>query len=456
MTNGARIVGNYTLGALLGRGGTSEVYAATHRFLGDEVAVKVLRPELATDDAVTAAFVAEAARTREIAHPNVVRVVDFGRDDTTCYLVMERLGGGSLAARLKAGTLPEAELRPLAAAIADGMDAAHARGIVHRDLKPGNIMLRGGQPTIVDFGIAKSLDASSSIVTNRRIGTLAYMAPEQLTEGLITPAADVWALGVVMYEAVTGRLPYDNFNDGRLPQLFDTPPRAGTLAAISPALDALIARCIDRSPGARPTMREVAAALRAPEDERFTEDAGPVVAPIGPRAAPLDHAGPRVPSLMVAHAGLRAPGAASNTLARRRKLWPAAAVGGVAIAGALAYVAWPRGSQPASSPVPAAQAPPTASSVPSPTTSSEPPSTAGTEPAATARTEPSPTTSSEPPPTAGTEPPARVEPSPSIEPTASSEPPPRAAPARTHHHAPSRTHHSGKRPTHTTQGETLD
>src|SRR6476659_7231269 len=104
MTNGARIVGNYTLGPLLGRGGTSEVYAATHRFLGHEVAVKMLLPQLAADNALAAAFVAEAGRTREIAHPNVVRVHDFGRDDATgsCFLVMERIAGESLATRLKA------------------------------------------------------------------------------------------------------------------------------------------------------------------------------------------------------------------------------------------------------------------------------------------------------------------------------------------------------------------
>jgi serine/threonine-protein kinase len=388
MTNGARIVGNYALGALLGRGGTSEVYAATDRLVGDEVAVKLIRPQLALDDGLAGAFVAEAARTREIAHPNVVRVLDFGRDEATgsCFLVMERIAGESLAGRLARGAMAEAELRPLAAAIADGMDAAHARGIVHRDLKPGNIMLRAGQPLIIDFGIAKSLDAASAVVTNRRVGTLAYMAPEQLTEGLVTPAADVWALGVVMYEAVTGRLPYDNFTDGRLPQLFDTPPRAGTLVAISVALDALIARCLDRAPAARPTMREVAAALRAPIDERVTEDAGPVLA----------------------------------ARVRRRPRWPFAAVGAVAIAGALAYVAWPRPATVAATPAPPSAPAPTAERVTPP--------------------ERAPDLSSREEATA---------------PAANVAPPPRhATPARTHHHAPARTHH--KRTPRTTQGETLD
>ncbi len=282
-------VGNYTLSDLLGRGGTSEVYAAQHTFLGDTVAVKLLRRSLAEDERVREAFVAEAARTREIQHPNVVRVLDFGHDATQgCSLVMERIDGESLAARLRRlERLDEPALRELAAAIADGMQAAHACGIVHRDLKPGNVMLRGDTPTIVDFGIAKSLGNTSAVVTERRVGTVAYMAPEQLVDGLITPAVDIWALGVIMYEAATGQAPFANFTDGRLPQLFESPPRARSLAPISPALDQLIARCLERDPGKRPaSMADVARALRAdaahaPGGDRITED---VAAPGAPHA----------------------------------------------------------------------------------------------------------------------------------------------------------------------------
>jgi serine/threonine-protein kinase len=277
-------VGNYTLSDLLGRGGTSEVYAAEHRFLGDTVAVKLLRRALVDEEHIHEEFVAEAARTREIQHPNVVRVIDFGHDDTHgCYLVMERIDGESLAARLRrVGRIEEAALRELAAAIADGMQAAHARGIVHRDLKPGNVMLRGDVPTIVDFGIAKSLGNTSVAVTERRVGTVAYMAPEQLVDGLITPAVDIWALGVILYEAATGQAPFSSFSDGRLPQLFESPPPPRTLAAISPALDHLILRCLERDPGKRPaSMAAVARALRDPDGERVTEDIGPP----GPRRA---------------------------------------------------------------------------------------------------------------------------------------------------------------------------
>lgn len=266
-------VGNYTLAELLGRGGTSEVYAGQHRFLGDSVAVKLLR---AQDEASREAFVAEAARMREIQHPNIVRMIDFGYDATSasCYLVMDRIDGETLSARLRRGPLDESTLRDLGAAIADGMQAAHDRGIVHRDLKPGNIMLRGDTPIIVDFGIAKSLGASTAAVTERRIGTVAYMAPEQLVDGLITPAVDIWALGVTLYEAASGGLPFNNFQDGRLPQLFESPPRP-------PVLANAIMRCLERDPGKRPaSMAEIARALRSTDDERITVDAGPTrVAP---------------------------------------------------------------------------------------------------------------------------------------------------------------------------------
>lgn len=299
-------VGNYTLGHLLGRGGTSEVYAARHRERGNAVAVKLVQTAAGVD------LVAEAMRVRDIHHPNVVRIIEVGNDAASRYLVMELIEGETLAARLRRGPIAEPELRELGAAIADGMQAAHARGIVHRDLKPGNVMLRGDDPVIVDFGIAKSLGASTAAVTERRVGTVAYMAPEQLVDGLITPAVDIWALGVTLYEAATGRLPFASFQDGRLPQLFESAPRA-------PVLTDLIARCLERDPTKRPaSMAEIARVLRNDDGDRVTADIG--------STTPSQRPAPIVSPPVVA-----SPGVA-------KKRWPlvvAAAVGVVAIASAL-------------------------------------------------------------------------------------------------------------------------
>jgi serine/threonine-protein kinase len=288
-----RIVGHYRLLSLIGKGATSEVYAAEHALLGDKVAVKLLRRELADDPGQTQALVEEGARVRGIDHANVGRVLDVGVDSATagCYLVMEHIRGETLAARIREGALPEADVRRLGAAIADGVAAAHARGIIHRDLKPANIMLDGDQPKIVDFGIAKHLGSRSAVTTGRMIGTLAYMAPEQFASGMIAPCTDIWALGTIVFELVTGRLPFENFDDGRCPQIFDEPRRASSLVEVSPALDMILARCLSREPARRPaSAEELAKLLRGAivlDDERMTVDAGPIaIAAAAPSLAP--------------------------------------------------------------------------------------------------------------------------------------------------------------------------
>ncbi|HEX3757305.1 MAG TPA: serine/threonine-protein kinase [Kofleriaceae bacterium] len=312
-------IGNYVLGPVLGRGGMSVVHAAEHRFLGDRVAIKLLRSHLAGDAAATAAFVAEATRTRAIDHPGVVRVLDFGSDGDAFYLVMERLDGESLAARLaRCGRLDEPEVRRVGAAIADALAAAHDRGIVHRDLKPGNIVMVGDRPRVIDFGIAREVAAAA---TGSRLGTIAYMAPEQLTGGLIAPCVDIWALGVVLFEALAGRLPFDGFADGRSPQLFETAPRLTALAGASPALDAAIASCLERDPGKRPaSMRAVAAALRAAPAERLTEDlaAPPAPSPSTPAAAaPRRRRSRRLGAAVATLAALAALGAGALAIVPR-------------------------------------------------------------------------------------------------------------------------------------------
>ena len=287
---------------MLGRGGSSEVYAAKHRSRGETFAIKILHTT-------------ELAPIRPIEHPNVVRTIEVGQNGSASYVVMELIEGETLAARLRRGPIAEAELRDLGAAIADGMQAAHTLGIVHRDLKPGNVMLRGSTPVIVDFGIAKSLGTSTAAVTERRIGTVAYMAPEQLVDGLITPAVDIWALGVTLYEAATGELPFKSFVDGRLPQLFESAPRISTM---SPAFADLVGRCLERDPGKRPaSMADIARVLRGDEPERVTADIGSTSASASVRS------GNDIGSTAAARLSSGAPA---------KKRWPVVAlvIGGVA------------------------------------------------------------------------------------------------------------------------------
>jgi serine/threonine protein kinase len=248
---------SYELGAVLGRGATSVVFAVAGH---DELAIKQLHPHLLADSRAVAQLAAELERVRGVVHPNVARVHAIGDG----FLVLERIHGETLAARLARAVFDDDELRELGAAIADGMAAVHACGIVHRDLKPANLMLAGATPKIVDFGIARSL-ACDALATGTRVGTPAYMAPEQWTSGAVTPATDVWALGVILFEAATGLLPFAGFESGRCPQLTELAPPARS----SPVLDRAIAACLERDPARRPSMLALAAILR--EDARVTQ-----------------------------------------------------------------------------------------------------------------------------------------------------------------------------------------
>ena len=287
MAAAGRVLGDYLLGARIGGGGMSDVFAAERRAGGSAVAVKVLRPHFAADEAQAARFLAEATRTRAIVHPNVVRVLDGGRaDDGTLYLVMELIDGEDLAARIKrVGRLDEAEVRRIGAAVADGMQAAHDRGIVHRDLKPANIRIGAdGEPKIVDFGIAKLL-AGDGGATGPAMGTPCYMAPEQLGDGAATPAVDVWALGVTLFEAATGSLPFTGFADGRCPQLVEPAPRPSERAPLSVGLETLILQCLKRNAGQRPaSMRAIAERLRSDEERATAPLAAAVATATPPRA----------------------------------------------------------------------------------------------------------------------------------------------------------------------------
>ena len=285
------VMGDYLLLDILGRGGMGRVYLAEHIRLGRRVALKMLRRRFAGNEAAIERFLTEARAINRIRHENCIEVTDlFETDDGhTCY-IMEALEGRSLAELLRSvgAPRPERTVR-IAYQVASAMVAVHDAQIIHRDLKPENIFLtqRGGRDDVVkllDFGVAKLTDASALSTTESSVGvavgTLEYMSPEQLIGQPIDPRADIFALGVVLYECVTGRLPFAGQTEREVlfSQLSTDPARPSTAvkadAYIPQSLDELIMQCLDREPSRRPqTMREVRGRLEAVLEElvRFRE-----------------------------------------------------------------------------------------------------------------------------------------------------------------------------------------
>ena len=189
-------------------GGMGEVWEADDTLLGRRVAIKVLAEELAGDPVAVGRFRREARATAKLDHPNVIRVLDFV-DGEPPFLVLELLEGQTLADRLRLeGALPPLEAARIAAAVADGLDLAHRAGIIHRDIKPGNIMLTaGGGVKVMDFGIAAAWEAHST-TGQQLLATAAYAPPERIAGGRASPAGDLYSLGVVLYEMLTGRPPF--------------------------------------------------------------------------------------------------------------------------------------------------------------------------------------------------------------------------------------------------------
>lgn len=208
----AVVGGSYELGDALGRGGMGTVYRATDQRLGREVAIKFLPDELSGDEELERRFAREARALAMLSHPHVVTLYDFGQDGGQSWIVMELADGGSLAERIPVSA---AEARRIAVEVCDGVGHAHARGIVHRDLKPENILFDGtGRAKVGDFGIARMEErgAGWTVTSEGHVaGTPHYVAPEALAGAAPDPRQDVYALGVLVYEMVTGTLPRGSF-----------------------------------------------------------------------------------------------------------------------------------------------------------------------------------------------------------------------------------------------------
>jgi serine/threonine protein kinase len=319
---GERVAGRYRILRFLARGAVGEVYAAHDEELDLEVALKTLRPARAVDRAATARFRREVVLTRALAHPGLCRMFDLGVHDRgdgrrLLFLTMELIEGETLAERLeRSGPLRPDEALALVEKLAAALGAAHAAGVIHRDLKPANIMLvtggpgRGDRVVITDFGLARRMSGTApgeaprggregggvtgnaggggsggewagpaclgsgdggelrATATGALVGSPAYMSPEQVLGGEVGPSTDIYAMGVLLFEVLTGRLP---FLEGSLVALVssrlerDAPTLRSVVPDADPRWDAALARCLSRDPQQRfARVEEIPRALRGP------------------------------------------------------------------------------------------------------------------------------------------------------------------------------------------------
>jgi serine/threonine protein kinase len=333
----------YRIDGLIDRGGMADVYRARDIRLDRDVAVKVLR-EIEHERR----FAAEARTLAKLQHPNLVRLLDAGTDNGDAFLVLELLDGATLRELLDEEPLPEARVARVAAETAAALDYIHRRDIVHRDVKPSNLMLdEYGAIRLADFGIARLLGATRITTTHQAIGTMAYIAPEQLEGGDVGPHTDVYSLGLVLIESLTGR------------RVFDGPPAEAAAARLSRDPDvpaglsdpwpSLLRAMTARDPALRPS----AAAVRDQLDGDTAETAPAVTVPLAAAGAAALHDADAAATAPVAPDRTEVASTNVRELPRRNRRRPwraallvAALLAGALVAGALAYSAGSDGGSP--------------------------------------------------------------------------------------------------------------
>jgi serine/threonine protein kinase len=312
---GELIADRYELEELVGSGGMSSVYRANDSLLERHVALKVMHEQLLSEGDHVERFRREARLAAQLSHPNIVTVIDRGEQEGRQFIVFEYVEGENLKALVeREAPLPERDAVELALQVADGLSFAHANGLVHRDVKPQNVLLtEDGRAKVTDFGIARSIDVHQGLTqTGTVMGTSDYISPEQARGGPVDACSDIYSLGAVLYELLTGEVPFqgDNFVSVALRHINEPPPSVRERRPeLSPRIDAAIRKAMAKDPDDRfETMEAFAAELRAALTEPDGASAGPLdqtlVVP-GPRRrqrAPMER--PSVWPLILLLAGL--------------------------------------------------------------------------------------------------------------------------------------------------------
>jgi eukaryotic-like serine/threonine-protein kinase len=352
---GSLLAGRYEITAPIATGGMGEVWKGRDRTLGRTIAVKVLRSEYTGDSSFLIRFRNEARHTAALSHPNIASVYDYG--ETTedgqrlAYLIMEFVEGKPLVTILaERGRLTAEQTLDVLGQAGDGLSAAHAAGMVHRDIKPGNLLVRpDGVVKLTDFGIAYARDAAPLTRTGMVVGTAQYLSPEQAQGHAVSARSDLYAIGIVLYEMLAGRVPFDGESAVTiaLKQVTEAPvPPSAYNAAVTPELDAVVLRALEKDPEHRfADADEFIAALEMVRGQLGQAPGGQSTAVFGAIAAPLTDptalAAAGIPIEEPLDDGGEGPPPDDEEHRRRRWPWIAAVLGVLAVLAALFLILGP-------------------------------------------------------------------------------------------------------------------
>src|SRR5215217_1650200 len=265
-----KVIAGYRIEERVGRGGMGVVYRAEHLNLRRRAAIKIIAPDLAESEGFRERFTREARIAAALQHPNIVTVYDAGEVDGILYLAMQYIEGNDLSAMLR----KDGRLRPYRAIdvcrqVASALDAAHAMGLIHRDVKPANVLVEGRTAFLTDFGLTKRLEGTHAQITRAGdvVGTIHYVAPEQIEGGKVSARSDVYSLGCLLYHCLSGQVPFGRETDVAViyAHLSEEPSKLVDVRPDLPeGLDAVVAKAMDKSPDRRfPSCGDMISAARA-------------------------------------------------------------------------------------------------------------------------------------------------------------------------------------------------